>query len=85
MRTLTFAWEENSQHPLDWGDDASWGHSSHSAATHPASMSSLDSPLLTESDDGQCMPLAGHQIQQMWIVQEVGGWEGGIGTDLRWH
>lgn len=85
MRTLTFAWEENSQHPLDWGGDAGWGHSSHSAATHPASMSSLDSPLLTESDDGQCMPLAGHQIQQMWIVQEVGGWEGGIGTDLRWH
>lgn len=70
VRTLTFAWEENSQDPLDWGDDAGWGHSRLSAATDPASTCSLDSPLLTESDDGQCMPLAGHQIQQMWIVQE---------------
>lgn len=70
VRTLTFAWEESSPDPYEWGSGSQWGQSQghYSAVTDPASLASLDSPLLSSADGGN---IFGRQIQQMWIVQEV--------------
>jgi serine/threonine protein kinase len=69
VRTLTSAWEDSAQGASEWSA-SEWGHSRWSVASDSASLRSLDSPLLSGVDDDEQCCIAGHPIQQMWIVQE---------------